>query len=239
MPFLLAIAVTSSSSQAHESVSAESVSICPGASSWPAIYDQIDSRSTITTIMTEDVSPHDWLPGPLTAGSMPLSVEEIQHLYASNLVLTEEDVSELSQALPYLGDILSPEHFGDFVRKRMIVLPSTLSSSDADEGTQATSKRTLAAVADLCGSSSAKVVANLRNAVYALSLEAYEAAYARLVDLSDKRKAYRRRNALIATLAQAAPNWAAEIVARRGAHARGEVPGDVIAAWRWRQAQQG
>lgn len=171
---------------------------------------------------------------------MPLSVDELQQLYASNLILSEEDVSELSQPLPYLGDVLNPDQFVTFVRERMIVLPAAGSSSATrDEDTETTSRRSLAAVADLCGLSSAKVVANLRKAVFDLSPEAYETAYDRLADLSGKRLAYRRRSALIAKLAQAAPNWAAAIAARKGTHAGGSIPGNAVAAWEWRQAQQG
>jgi hypothetical protein len=188
--------------------------------------------------MTAGVSAHDWLPGPLT-GQMPLSIDELQQLYASNLVLTEEDISELSQVLPYLGDVLSPEQFRAFVLKRWTVIKGDLGSQfTPEENVAATSERTLAAVADLCGSSSAKVVVNLRKAVYELSSVDYQAAYERLADLSRKRDAYRKRTALIGKLAQAAPNWAAAITARKGAHAGGNIPGDAVAAWNWQQARE-
>lgn len=168
---------------------------------------------------------------------MPLSTDELQELYASNLLLTPEDVAELSQALPYLGDVLNPDQFRAFVLRQNSAA-RTGSNRDPDQGVAAHSEPTVAVVADLCGSSSAKVVLDLRKAVGNLLAETYEAAYGRLVDLSGKRETFRRRNALIAKLALAAPNWAEAIAQRAGVHAAGNIPGDPIAAWHWRQRQQ-
>lgn len=170
---------------------------------------------------------------------MPLSTDELQELYASNLLVTEEDVAELSQALPYLGDVLRPEQFRAFVLKeksaaRAVVINQVKPDKDAE----AHCDPTVAVVADLSGSSSAKVVLDLRKAVGNLSPEAYEAAYGKLEALSRKRETFRRRNALIGKLAQAAPNWAEAIAQRSGVHAAGNIPGDSVAAWHWRQTQQ-
>ena len=188
-------------------------------------------RLTIAPSMTTGTAVHDWLPGPLTVNAMPLSAEELKQLYASNLALTGEDVEELSLALPYLGDVLSPEQFRVFVRTKMAIVRGP--------GVASGKERTVAAVADLCGSSSARVVADLRRAVNALSPEDYEKAYRRLAELTKKRGAFRRRAALIGRLAQGAPNWAAAVAARDGVHGGASVPGDAVAAWEWMLARQG
>lgn len=195
--------------------------------------------------MSTGIATHAWLPGPLMVEEMPLSVEEVEQLYASNLALTREDAEELSLALPYLGDVLDPEQFRAFARRKMETKRTpangeeAASAADGSSERAGSSERTVAAVADLCGSSSAKVVTSLRTAVFALAPESYEAAYRRLAELSGKRGAFRMRAALMARLAPAAPNWAAAVAARWGVHGGGNVPGDVVAAWEWRRSQQG
>ncbi|RYZ89046.1 MAG: hypothetical protein EOP06_09935, partial [Proteobacteria bacterium] len=57
-----------------------------------------------------------WIPGPLTKGvSCPLSLLELNALYASNLSISVADEEELSLSLPSPGQLLSPESFAKLV----------------------------------------------------------------------------------------------------------------------------
>ena len=187
------------------------------------------------TVMFPEHSSHDWLPGPLGEGPLPLTADELKQLYELNDALTEEELSELSQTLPYVGDVLTPVQFNRFVLRRANP-GKAAAANQAIEGEGA--EQTVAVVADLCGSSDANVVQALRRAVVALSPEDYEAAYGQLVALIRKREAFQTRKTLLAKLARVAPNWASAIASRQGVHGRGTVPGDADAAWRWRQANE-
>jgi hypothetical protein len=200
--------------------------------------------------MSDKYGVHDWLPGPLKQGApMPLSISELTELYASNISLTEDEVSELSCSLPYLGDLLTPTQFVQLLQEGEDLARDAESSSSAARGEvenireqrqirQDKFESTMAAVEDLCGPSSAKVVMSLRSAIRAKSPLEYEEAHRRLADLTKKTKVYKMRSVLVAKLAQAAPNWSAAIIRRDGVHAGGSIPGDVAAAWQWRQEQQ-
>jgi hypothetical protein len=200
--------------------------------------------------MSDKFGVHDWLPGPLKQGApMPLSVSELTELYASNISLTEDEISELSCSLPYLGDLLTPAQFvqllqeGEDLARDAELTPSPARGEiellrEPHQIRQDKFDSTMAAVEDLCGPSSAKVVMNLRSAIRAKSPLEYEEAHRRLADLTKKTKVYKMRIALIAKLAQAAPNWSAAITRRDGVHGGGSIPGDAAAAWQWRQEQQ-
>jgi len=68
--------------------------------------------------------------------------------------------------------------------------------------------------------------------------EDYEAAYVELRRLEGLRSTYVRRSELLKKLEAAAPAWAAALIGRIGVHGKGETPGDITAAWRWRQLKQ-
>lgn len=188
------------------------------------------------TVMSPEHSSHDWLPGPLGEGPLPLSADELKQLYASNVALTDEDVSDLSQSLPYVGDVLTPTQFNRFAMRRKNL--GRFDAGGETRDTEGSGEQTVAAVADLCGTSSAKVVQALRSAVVALSPDEYEVAYGRLITVSQKREAFQTRKTLLTKLARVAPTWANAIATRQGIHASGTLPGDADAAWRWRQAHE-
>jgi hypothetical protein len=180
---------------------------------------------------------------------MPLSISELTELYASNIILTEDEISELSCSLPYLGDLLTPTQFIQLLKEgedlaRDTELPSPATGGEIEHSQEHRKIRqhkfdsTMAAVEDLCGPSSAKIVTSLRSAIRAKSPLEYEEAHRRLADLTKKTKVYRTRSAMIAKLAQTAPNWSAAIIRRDGVHGGGSIPGDAVAAWQWRQEQQ-
>lgn len=63
----------------------------------------------------------------------------------------------------------------------------------------------------------------------------YEAVYSRYIDLIRKSEIFRKRKALLAKLAAAAPGWAKTIELRDGAHGGHVLPGDPEQAWLFRQ----
>lgn len=63
----------------------------------------------------------------------------------------------------------------------------------------------------------------------------YAAAFARMVELHSRNAVLERRRSLLARLESSAPTWASELRQRFGVHAGSEPPGDVEAAWEWRQ----
>jgi len=65
--------------------------------------------------------------------------------------------------------------------------------------------------------------------------ENYEAACHELARLEGLHAAYDVRSELLAKLEPIAPTWALAILKREKVHDSAEPPGDVIAAWRWRQ----
>jgi very-short-patch-repair endonuclease len=79
------------------------------------------------------------------------------------------------------------------------------------------------------------VAGNLLNAVIALDGAGYREAFARLMDLYERRQHLERRHKLLRPLAETAPAWAAAISAREGIHGDGQVPRGAAHAWLWRQ----
>jgi hypothetical protein len=69
-------------------------------------------------------------------------------------------------------------------------------------------------------------------------VETYEAACRELARLEGLRNAYDTRLVLLARLEGAAPTWAHAIAQRARLHDATQPPGDVNAAWRWRQWHQ-
>jgi len=69
----------------------------------------------------------------------------------------------------------------------------------------------------------------------AWNTEEYEAACRELARLEGLHTAYDIRSELLAKLEHAAPAWALAIFQREKPHDAAEPPGDVTAAWRWRQ----
>lgn len=63
----------------------------------------------------------------------------------------------------------------------------------------------------------------------------YEAVYFRYIDLIRKSEIFRKRKALLAKLAAAAPGWAKKIELRDGVHGGHVLPGDPEQAWLFRQ----
>ncbi|MHB1047982.1 MAG: AAA domain-containing protein [Thermoanaerobaculia bacterium] len=75
----------------------------------------------------------------------------------------------------------------------------------------------------------------LLRALVARDASAYAAGYARREELERKAAALLRRKELLGRVAVVAPEWAAAIEARAGAHGGESVPGSVVEAWKLRQ----
>lgn len=57
-----------------------------------------------------------WIPGPIQQGApLPLSVEQLHTLYATNGQLTPNEETELKGGLPHLGDIAAAQQFAELV----------------------------------------------------------------------------------------------------------------------------
>jgi very-short-patch-repair endonuclease len=78
----------------------------------------------------------------------------------------------------------------------------------------------------------------VRDAIRARNPESYDVATEALRELAAKRDMWVQRNRLLERLAAPAPAWAAAIRDRAPGHETAAVPGDVEAAWRWRQFRQ-
>ncbi len=63
----------------------------------------------------------------------------------------------------------------------------------------------------------------------------YHCAYEKLVYLQQQTRVFQLRKELLSTVDAVAPNWGNDIRARAGVHGGRELPGDVEAAWLWRQ----
>lgn len=83
--------------------------------------------------------------------------------------------------------------------------------------------------------SSAGVVTQLQEAVRRLDPRAYQEAFQQLVELHGLRTELERRRAFLQRLDQVAPAWSTAVHERSGIHGRKEVPGNISAAWLWRQ----
>jgi len=77
----------------------------------------------------------------------------------------------------------------------------------------------------------------LHAAVRTRNVDAYEAAIDELRRLIGLREVLKRRQALLAKLKAVAPEWYRAISTRNGVHGASTIPGDEVAAWRWRQLQ--
>lgn len=70
---------------------------------------------------------HAWLPGPVTPGApLPLSLEELEQLYATNTVLTREEERELEVTLPPRARVLGALPFGDLVAALDVIEPGRM-----------------------------------------------------------------------------------------------------------------
>ncbi len=85
------------------------------------------------------------------------------------------------------------------------------------------------------GKKPAQVVEGLKQSVKTIDRVAYRQHYRRLVELDGLCTDRARRDELLTRLGKVAPNWAAAIRDRQAPHNHGSVPGDVRAAWLWRQ----
>ena len=81
------------------------------------------------------------------------------------------------------------------------------------------------------------IVRGLVEALGAQDVEAYARDFALLAEVHERRQWLVRRRELLARLEAVAAGWAAAIQDRRGLHGEAVPPGDVLAAWRWRQLQ--
>ena len=84
----------------------------------------------------------------------------------------------------------------------------------------------------------ARVVEDLREAVGHGDPNAYRQAFARLVELWNRKSDLEVRRQLLGRLEPVAPGWAAAVRDRRAPHDRPEPPGDPVAAWRWKQLHE-
>ncbi len=82
------------------------------------------------------------------------------------------------------------------------------------------------------------VVRAMRDAVTTDDVETYASAWQRAQVLARQRAPLARRQQLLRTLEQSAPAWADAVRNRRQPHDGSEPPGDVLAAWNFRQWSQ-
>lgn len=87
----------------------------------------------------------------------------------------------------------------------------------------------------LAGFPQSDVVSVLLQAQDAWDVDNYDEAYRELVRLEGLREAYKSRVTLLERLEANAPTWALAISERHKPHDSAQPPGDVSAAWRWRQ----
>ncbi|MFH0810228.1 MAG: AAA domain-containing protein, partial [Pseudomonadota bacterium] len=85
------------------------------------------------------------------------------------------------------------------------------------------------------GNQVAETVQALRKAAEQADPAAYRQAFSRFVELHSRLSELSRRRQLLARLEASAPAWASLIRERVGQHGLGQPPGDVRAAWLWRQ----
>ncbi len=85
------------------------------------------------------------------------------------------------------------------------------------------------------GTSRARVVADLRDAVAHADSAAYRRSFTRLVEVWNRKGVLDVRRQLLAKLEAVAPGWAAAIRDRVPPHDQAEPPGESTAAWRWKQ----
>ena len=124
-----------------------------------------------------------------------------------------------------------PKGFPDYADKRMFIKRQFAAwGLQAELSTALQSQRTY-----LAGFPQSDAASVLLAAQDAWDAENYEAACRELARLEGLQPAYDVRSELLAKLEQSAPAWALAILNREKVHDGGEPPGDVTAAWRWRQ----
>lgn len=83
------------------------------------IAGQAFSPSDAAKHVKEGAEQDAWIPEPVSAGvPLPLSPSEMLELYESNKTLDNEDEDELSESLPPLSELLSPDDFEQLVNER-------------------------------------------------------------------------------------------------------------------------
>jgi very-short-patch-repair endonuclease len=80
-----------------------------------------------------------------------------------------------------------------------------------------------------------QVTARLADSTGRQDSSAYAEAYARLLEVHGRKSHFELRASLLSRLVSVAPAWAASIRNREGVHGDGEIPGDPVHAWTWRQ----
>lgn len=79
------------------------------------------------------------------------------------------------------------------------------------------------------------IVRGIVDALSARNVAAYARDFALLADVHERKQWLVRRRELLTRLESVAVGWAAAIHDRRGLHGQAVPPGDVLAAWQWRQ----
>ena len=79
----------------------------------------IDGREITPSAAAREVHDgrgmHDWIPGPVEAGSLSLTTQEVLELYRTNTVITAEDERDLAGTLPAPSDLWTPTDFASLV----------------------------------------------------------------------------------------------------------------------------
>lgn len=75
----------------------------------------------------------------------------------------------------------------------------------------------------------------LINAMAEKEIALYNQSFELLVGIYNKKEVFDTRNELLKKIEIEAPKWADDISERRGIHGSGEVPVNIVSAWKWRQ----
>ena len=86
--------------------------------------------------------------------------------------------------------------------------------------------------------SSSRILQRLAEAVDRRDPDGYALAHEHLASIMSRRGDFELRRDLLSRLELSAPEWAAAIHRREGAHAMGNLPGDAEQAWQWRQLNE-
>lgn len=74
-------------------------------------YDPSDAAR----LVCERANHDGWIPTPVNLNEpLPLSFEELDYLYRTNLILPAEDEAELERGVPDVEELMSPSRFSDF-----------------------------------------------------------------------------------------------------------------------------
>ncbi|HSL69746.1 MAG TPA: AAA domain-containing protein, partial [Longimicrobiales bacterium] len=104
---------------------------------------------------------NDWIPENVVSGAaLPLSVAELQELYATSVQLSAEEEREISTGLPLPSDVLSPDEFADQVNQTKATEPTDFRVlwARAPREDDASSVDALLAIVDAIGSDVARMV---------------------------------------------------------------------------------